>query len=234
MTSLITADSSPAPLPMEKPLLILEELISLFLPYAEPLQEKRRGNGNLHLHENNSLAVALVTEGEVNVYHRSDMMLLATARAPFIFGFQGSLFQYKLFKFEPAKNSKISLLPREKALKLAIKYHVFPQVLAYQTYLSDYQANRNNLLINRTSLHIVCGLLEELSKVEPEERHSIGVSNYILARSNLARSGIMRIIATLREEGFIAVENGKLIQLVKPFPDSKPAKPHKFVADESA
>lgn len=221
----ITSDPSPAPLPAEKPLLILEELISLLLPHSAPLQETRRGSDRLNLYENNELMVALVTGGNVNIYHRPDMMLLATARAPFIFGLQGSLFQYELFKFMPTKDAKISVMPREKALRIVIKHHAFPQLLTYQTFINDYQAHRNNLLINRTSLHIVCGLLEELAKIRPEERHKISVAKYILERSNLARSGVMKIIATLREEGFIIMENGKLIQCVKAFPESSLAKP---------
>ncbi|MFU2319021.1 hypothetical protein [Rahnella sp. PCH160] len=154
----IISDSSPAPLPMEKPLLIIEEIISIFLPYAESLQENKRGDGNLHLYENNRLAVALVTGGEVNIYHGADMMWLATARAPFIFGLQGSPFQYNSFNFKPEKNSKISVLPREKALEIIIKHHIFPQVLTYQTYLHDFWENRNNLLINKSLLQISFGL----------------------------------------------------------------------------
>ncbi|GDX04643.1 helix-turn-helix domain-containing protein [Buttiauxella sp. A111] len=206
----------PALVPMEKPLLILEELISLLLPYAKPIQEKNADS--LHLYNNDQLLVALVTEGEVNIYHRSNMMLLTNAKAPFIFGLQGSLFQYTLFKLQPLKNAKISVLPREKALKIIIKHHAFPQTLAYQTYLNEYQASRNNLLIHRTSFHIVCGLIEELARLKPEERVKISISKYVLDRSNLARSGVMKIIATLREEGFIKVENGKLIQLIKNLP----------------
>lgn len=232
MTTLITSDPSPAPLPAEKPLLMLEELLSFLLPHSIPLQETRNGCGSLNLYENNQMAVALLTEGNINIFHRSDMMLLATARAPFILGLQGSLFQYKLFKFIPAKDAVNSVIPREKALKLVIKYHAFPQLLAYQTYINDYQANRNNLLINRTSLHIVCGLLEELAKLNPEERLKISVAKFILDRSNLARSGVMKIIATLREEEFIIMENGKLIQFVKPLPENTPAKFHKDLADE--
>lgn len=220
----ITSDPGPAPLPAEKPLLILDELISLLLPHATPRQGTRRGNDRLDLYENNELMVALVTEGNVNIYHRSDMILLATAHAPFIFGLQGSLFQYELFKLIPAKDAKISVMPREKALKIVIKHHAFPQLLAYQTFINDYQAHRNNLLINRTSLHIVCGLLEELVKIDPEERIRISVAKYVLERSNLARSGVMKIIATLREEGFIIMDNGKLIQCVKAFPESSLAK----------
>lgn len=211
-------------LPMEKPLLIVEELISLFLPYSVILQEKRRGDGSLNLYENSQLKVALITEGEVNVHHQPDMMLFATARAPFIFGLQGSLFQPGLFKILPARDAVIRMLPREKALKIVTKNHVFQKVFVYQTYLNDYQANRNNLLINRTSLHIICGLLEELAKVPSEERLKISVAKYVLERSNLARSGVMKIIATLRDEGVVIIENGKLIEVVKPFPESMPVK----------
>lgn len=221
----------PTLLPMEKPLLILEELISLLLPYANPIQEKNVDS--LDLYNNDQLLVALVTEGEVNIYHRSNMMLLTNAKAPFIFGLQGSHFQYTLFKLQPLKNAKISVLPREKALKIIIKHHAFPQTLAYQTYLHEYQASRNNLLIHRTSLHIICGLIEELARLKPEERAKISISKYVLDRSNLARSGVMKTLATLREEGYIKVENGKLIQLIKNLPMQANTSEHGIITNKA-
>lgn len=204
--------------PMDKPLHLIEQLFSIFLPHAIPTPLKRRDIGSLNLHDKNNekLFVALVTEGTVNVHHRSNMMLLGTAQAPFIFGLQGSMFQYELFRLMPEENCKISLLSREDALKLIIKHQAMQQVLTYQTYVNDYQANRNHLLINRTSVHIVCGLLFELSKIPPEKRSNISVAKYIMSRSTLARSGVMKIISNLREEGYITVHNGKLVELIKP------------------
>lgn len=139
----ITSDPSLAPTLAEKPLIILEKLISFLLPHATLLQDTIKGSGSLNLYENNELMVALVTEGNVEIYHRPDMMLMTTVRAPFIFGFQGSLFQYKLFKFMPTQDAKISVIPRDKALKIVIKHQVFPQLMTYQTFINDHQANRN-------------------------------------------------------------------------------------------
>jgi len=45
------------------------------------------------------------------------------------------------------------------------------------------------------------------------------VVNFILERSNLARSGVMKILADLRTGDYIDIQNGKLITINKRFPD---------------
>lgn len=79
-------------------------------------------------------------------------------------------------------------------------------------------SSRDNLLINKNSYQIVCGLLLELYQYPLEKRLKMSVANYILDRSNLARSGVMKILAALRVGEFVDIQRGKLIKVLKKFP----------------
>ena len=84
--------------------------------------------------------------------------------------------------------------------------------------MSDIQAKGGNLLINSTAYEIVSTLLMELADVPEEKRLKISVANYIIDRSNLARSGVMKILSELRIGGYIDINYGKLICVNKRFP----------------
>ncbi|QLK63752.1 hypothetical protein GE278_23190 (plasmid) [Enterobacteriaceae bacterium Kacie_13] len=58
----------------------------------------------------------------------------------------------------------------------------------------------------------------ELNQYPFEKRIKISVANYILDRSNLARSGVMKILAALRVGEFVDIQRGKLISVLKKFP----------------
>lgn len=74
-------------------------------------------------------------------------------------------------------------------------------------------------MISRTTYETVCGLLKELMLFPDESREKISVAYYIMDRTHLARSGVMRILADLRLGGYIEIEKGKLKNIVKRFPD---------------
>lgn len=60
------------------------------------------------------------------------------------------------------------------------------------------------------------------SKIYPtiadSERAKLSVADYILQRSNLARSGVMKVLADLRFGGYIDIQHGKLIKILNSFP----------------
>ncbi|VUS69143.1 hypothetical protein SB6408_01028 [Klebsiella spallanzanii] len=59
---------------------------------------------------------------------------------------------------------------------------------------------------------------QQLIKLMGEEvgyRHSITAERYIREKTQLSRSGVMRILADLKTGGFIEIEEGKLIKINK-------------------
>lgn len=204
--------------PMAKPLKAISRLISLFRTESVPLVFENE-DCIVRLHNpSGELHVLLVVEGLVDAYRTSDELLFATAAAPAIFGMQGSAYRYDMYTFQSNPDSKLETLPLTRAIELVAQHGLLEDLLAYQIYFNDYQAYRNNLLINKSAYEIVCALLFELEKIPADKRAHISVLNFILARSHLARSGIMKILANLRQGLYINIENGKLISIIRKFP----------------
>jgi len=57
--------------------------------------------------------------------------------------------------------------------------------------------------------------LNELFHEVPAIRNNITAEKYIRDKTHLSRSGVMRILAGLREGGYIEMHRGKLINIVK-------------------
>jgi len=205
--------------PVIKPLDSIQSLMAAFSPYA--IEVKGRGkNSELFLcNSDNEMIVLLLIEGVIDCHRKIDNLLFASVEAPGILGLQGSAFRYASYEFTCTQESKILALPLEKAINLIYEHRLLHDLINYQSYLSDYHAQRINILVNRSNYEIICGLIIELDKIPLEKRRKTSLSNYILLRSNLARSGVMAIISALRTGEYIKIENGKLIGILKKFPD---------------
>lgn len=205
-------------LPMPKPLEAINKLIAVLRLESLPLKmENNKTLITLNPPEEQD-RVILVLEGALIIHRTADNLRLARAGAPNIFGMQGSAFRYNLYKFTSEKDILIETLPLSRALELIEQYQLFKELLEFQSYLSDFQAYRTNLLISKSTYHIVCALLLELQALPEEERVQTSVYNHIYEHSHLARSGVMKILSDLRQGEYINIENGKLIGILKKFP----------------
>ncbi|WP_232776976.1 helix-turn-helix domain-containing protein [Rahnella sp. AA] len=204
--------------PMPKPVEAINKLIAIFRTESAPLEIKGEGSFIGLNQEEGESRVLLVLEGALNIYRIIDNLRFARASYPNIFGMQGSPFRNNLYQFKREKGSLIESLPYSLALELINDHRLFNEVLAFQTYLSDFQAYRTNLLISKSTYQIVCAFLFELEMMPPEERLRTSVFNYIQEHTHLARSGVMKILSDLRQGEYINIENGKLIAILKKFP----------------
>lgn len=213
-------DKNQEPVPLKKPVSAVANLIALFRTVATPVDTSKAVNDLIDLNKTQMvLPVILLISGEINIHCVSDELLFATTDGPSIFGLQGSAFRFDIYRFSATQGSEIYVLTRDQAIDLVAEQGAIRDLLEYQTYFNDYQSERSNLLINKTAYEIVRALLIELYKVPKEKRLKISVANYILERSNLARSGVMKILADLRSGEYIVIQNGKLISLQRKLPN---------------
>ncbi|MFS7198617.1 helix-turn-helix domain-containing protein [Rahnella inusitata] len=206
---------------IEKPLAEIQRLIDSLLPAATQVDTRKGGAINLvkQSKNNTEFFVILLISGEIELYRTaSNNLLFATASGHNVFGLLGSSLRFNTYKFVPSKDSEIYILPREQAIDLIIKHTLIRELLTIHSFMSDIQAKGGNLLINSTAYEIVSTLLMELADVPEEKRLKISVANYIIDRSNLARSGVMKILSELRIGGYIDINYGKLICVNKRFP----------------
>ena len=199
-----------------KPAECISKLINSLSGLSRPLAATRGREGIKLIDEHSEFIVILILEGSIEIWRNRDELLVATSYAPAIIGLQGSEFRYQTHTFTPQPESKIAWLSHQTALD-AIKAHdLMEDMITYQSYMNDQQTYRDFLMINSSSYEIICRLLTEIS--ERPDFHEIRVEQYILTRTRLARSGVMKMLADLRFGGFIEMEKGKLLRINLPFP----------------
>jgi len=199
-----------------KPIGIINKLMDYFYPEARPLLG-RYGDDEVRLNDSTQgFVVVLILEGSIDIWRIHDQLLVATATAPAILGMQGTEFRYQTHVFRRSAKSNVYVLSFTQAIEIIRKNDLIGEVLSYQAYLNDQQAYRDFLMVNKSSYEIICMLLIQLAR-DPEHK-KISIEKYILSRTGLARSGVMKILASLRYGEFIEIKNGKLIQVNLPFP----------------
>ncbi len=152
-------------------------------------------------------------DGDFHISRRSNGLILYAGKAPAIFGLW-DLFQY---------NGEIALvaetacsgitMPTEHFKSLLDISHGWPLVAEYIMYSFHLMAIRDKYLIATSSYNIVCYYLQEIMRYPPYRRKLINIQRYIHERTRLSRSGVLQIVAELRNKGYINVENGALINM---------------------
>lgn len=204
--------------PGAKPVEAINRLIEVCRPYGTFI-DTHANLTPLSLTGNNGEQLVLVLlEGVMNIIRNSDNLLYAVVPGPTFIGVLASDYRKKINTFCAMKGSVVMMLPRDTVIELVTEHGLVRELLDYYRYINDYQNYLADLMISRSTYEIVCGLLNELALLPPEIRKTISVSNYILNRTHLARSGIMKMLADLRLGGYIDIQNGKLKEIKKTFP----------------
>lgn len=203
----------------QKPLEAITRLVEVCLPHATPVITDTPNIPITLRAEDGRQQIILLLEGDIKCFRTSDNLLYGIANAPTMLGLMTSEYSSASFIFKGNKESKISVLPRDRAIDLIAEHGLVREVIACTTRFTDYRNYHSDLMINRTAYDIICGLLLEIERLPQEVRSKSSVVNFILERSNLARSGVMKILADLRTGDYIDIQNGKLITINKRFPD---------------
>lgn len=206
----------------QKPEDDVTKIIQCLLPAARPVV-MQEGGGTINLHTLNKkedgLAVILLLKGQINfIRNPSGGILFGAAYAPSVLGLQGSEFRKDIFKYVAVGDCEVYVLSRNEAIDLVNEYGLTREAFNYHAYIADMEVKYSNRLINKTTYEMVCTLLIELAGLPESVRLKTSVAQFILERSNMGRSGMMRILADLRKGEYIDIQNGKLIKITKVFP----------------
>lgn len=205
-----------------KPLESTQRLVDLLSPYADDyaIAQAPGLNQKLPDYASSEPHVLIVCKGGINIFRKSDSLLLGTSAAPALFGLQQSFFKFNTFSCISKTGNELKIIPLDLAISLIEKHQLWRDVMAYQGYIHDQQSYRDMVFVQNSTYEVICMLLIELERISLEQRSKIGVATYILERSLIARSGVMKILSALRTGGYIDMEKGKLIRInCEKFPD---------------
>lgn len=205
-------------IPPEKPLDEINRLLDVFINASTDYVADKKKNTVSFCDENGSPQTFLLLEGRIDVWQYLDNRLAETGWAPNIIGLQGSNYRSKMFYAQFPASSVVKHLPQQTALSLVGQHNLWKELWITQGYLIDRKLHRDLILMNSSAYKIICLLLHELEQYSEDERAQLSMADFIITRSRLARSGVMKIISELRAGGYIEVKNGKLIRIVKKLP----------------
>ena len=190
-----------------------QELISYLKPYCTM---HRTGRGEqFDLQVDGKGICYLILEGTIAIYRRSDDMLLSTARSPALLGLANLTDIYFNDYIKTVSPCLVGILSAEKVSEI-IKEKALWGLLSKQLMFA-FSRLYNNVMPQGapTAYEMIRQQLVKL--MEEDEAYRLGVTaeRYIREKTQLSRSGIMRILADLKTGGFIEIDEGRLIKINK-------------------
>ncbi|HCM9362383.1 TPA: helix-turn-helix domain-containing protein [Enterobacter bugandensis] len=190
-----------------------QELISYLLPDCTTRRTAR--GERLDLQINGQGMCYLILEGTVAIYRRSDDMMLSTARSPALFGLANLTDIYFNDYLKTVSPCLIGTLTTERVNEI-IKEKALWGLLSKQL-MFVYSRLYNNVMPQGapTAYEMIRQQLIKLMEEDESYRSSVTAERYIREKTQLSRSGVMRILADLKTGGFIEMEEGRLIKINK-------------------
>ncbi|CAI2008160.1 TPA: helix-turn-helix domain-containing protein [Serratia fonticola] len=168
----------------------------------------------------------LITEDEkVNCYvlqtgyyalvRSHDNLTLTNLSAPMIVGLP-EVFQPMvggMFYLRAETAGIVTRVEGDAVLRLISENNMWESLGQVLSYFVGVLYHREHALFGQSVYHIVCYFLREMMDAPVELRMLNNVACYILQRTQISRSSVMRIISQLRAGGYITVQNGRLINI---------------------
>ena len=109
--------------------------------------------------------------------------------------------------------SDIGILSLERTFDIIRENDLWELLTMHMMVVTSKLYASNKMLTAPTSYDIIKSQLIELMSENEKYRNSITAENYIRDKTNLSRSGIMRILSELKEGGYIEINRGILMMV---------------------
>lgn len=194
-----------------KPEADINQLIEQVSPFSTPFNSTR--GEILRFYSGTKRTCYLLHQGSVTLNRRGDGMILNSERAKFILGISNQFSQSENLYIRVTENGLISQLPLERFNLLIERNELWESMCKLLIYTSSRVYEHCTLISQMSSYEIIRFQLQELMYEPDLIREKITAANYIKERTYLSRSGIMRILAVLREAGYIEIYRGVLVAI---------------------
>lgn len=202
-----------------------QTLLDSFLTVNKP--RKAKTGQRIKLIKDNTRMCFFLTSGNCFVKRNNDSMIIASIEAPSIIGIS-NFFVTPTDIMSPPHEQVVALdiiiqsrneieyllLPLDECL-LHIETHNLWKQLAYNIMFKAMILN--NYIQTNTSIstyELICNLLRALNDEDFETRATISAVKYIMERTSLSRSIIMKILSELNTGGYIVINRGLLIKII--------------------
>ncbi|MFK3660205.1 helix-turn-helix domain-containing protein [Scandinavium sp. NPDC088450] len=195
-----------------KPIHDFHVLMDTLYPHAKPVACAK--NKRLEFTRTRPQSCYLLYEGFGLVHRASDGLVLGTIKAPYIIGIT-NLFTSLEEQYYWRAGKTCSILVVESAVVREVieKNHLWENFARVLSYIVQYLSGHSERLVAQNGYHLVCHQLISLMN-EPEfVRAKMSPSKYIIDRTLLSRSYVMKILSELKQSGRIIVSDKMLVEV---------------------
>lgn len=199
---------------------IIQEFLNVPSPYAqELLRELSEGvkfkvyppRTRFNTEDNGRHNCFLLRAGAINICADPNDRVISIQQAPAILGFITLLSSAVDFRIYTLFESEIAVISREKAFSVIAEKNLWETYAKHAEIVANRLYLQNMFITAPTSYEILRHLLIDFINQPVNIRHSITVERYVCERSKLSRSGVLKILAKLKEGNHIVIEKGILI-----------------------
>ena len=204
----------PAPLPIStitQPSPYSRELVDKLLPFAEVKRVMARKR--LFLSTGQKNYCYLIISGQVILHRDDDDLAMTTINAPSLIGVGNMATRSMNGYIKLLTTSDIGILSLERTFDIIRENDLWELLTMHMMVVTSKLYASNKMLTAPTSYDIIKSQLIELMSENEKYRNSITAENYIRDKTNLSRSGIMRILSELKEGGYIEINRGILMMV---------------------
>lgn len=149
------------------------------------------------------------------VHRQSDDLAMATATAPTLVGI-GNLHQMEMEGYiKTLVPCDIAILKMSTVRNIIDVHQLWEPLAKHMMVVAGKLFHSSEQLSAPSAYDIVRAQLKELISEAPVIRENTTAERYIRDKTHLSRSGVMRILASLKEGGYIKMERGILTEIVK-------------------
>ncbi|QWZ48818.1 helix-turn-helix domain-containing protein [Enterobacter bugandensis] len=202
-----------------KPIKAIEEMFTALLPFGSKKIITRGSSINLEK-INPGGGVLLIQDGFLSGSSAASEIVKSTFLPPSIVGIIDS---YSFFYNVPGRSNHIFyaetevvsfFVPIQKFIEICDSqpdlWHNVARILAHRLMVATM---RNSALVGGDAYTGIKQLLEEIDSFPNAYKQQINVPYYIVRRTGVSRSRVMKILSDLKMGGYIIIKDGKLIQL---------------------
>jgi len=167
---------------------------------------------------NNKPYVYFLTQGKVDIYRKSDDILVHTVYAPYILGV---IFLYgndDYHYFKASTDATLTAIPACELDNLADLNNLWKHFFCLACEITLNLFRRENRFSSKNAYDIIKNNLEIIWELPEDERSKISVFKFILSRSRISRSSLNKVLKDLHNGGYINICRGKLLN-VKALPN---------------
>jgi len=152
--------------------------------------------------------------GAIEIYRRSDDLLIGIATAPFIMGLTaGMMNTCKEYRVVAKIFSTGFYLPAATSHQLIQQDSLWQDAFCWLSWINHILGKRDTQLVGNNSYRQIRAMLMNMAEWDDVLRSKIGVMNHIQQSTRISRSVVAEVLAALRQGNYINMSRGKLVSI---------------------